>query len=133
MGQVATLDTYAFNVLAAGVSSADWTLYYSLDGGAAWTSLGTLAGASVSAGAGSVGPTALSWLLTPLGLRSAAVDFLLDPATTGATNGATTQRSVGFDNLVVNANVTQVPAPAPLSLLLLGVAVLAARRLGQIG
>ncbi|WP_058556584.1 hypothetical protein [Thiohalocapsa sp. ML1] len=116
VGQVATLDTYAFNNLPANVSSADWTLYYSLDGGAAWTSLSTFAGASANASAGTVGPTALSWLLTPLGLRSAAVDFLLDPVTTGAANGVTTQRSVGFDNLVVNANVTQVPVPAPLPL-----------------
>ncbi|MEK8022028.1 MAG: DM9 repeat-containing protein [Candidatus Parabeggiatoa sp.] len=99
--QTATVDTFVSSTLG-GSTSANWTLYYSLDGGKSYSSLGTLAGASRS-GKGSAGPINLTWDLSPIGNDIKSVDFILDPTSTGATNGVVNQRSTGFDNLTVNA------------------------------
>ncbi|MCH7227120.1 beta strand repeat-containing protein [Haloferula sp. A504] len=100
-GGAAVVDTYA-NTDQGSNTAADWTLYYSTDGGTSWTSLGTQTGQATAVN-GTFGPLGLSWDLTPVGIRTAPVDFILDPVATGATNGITSQRGVGFDNLVITA------------------------------
>lgn len=101
-GQEATVDTYAFSGLG-GTTSTNWTLYYSVDGGSSFTSLGTKEGQTANANSGLVGPQTISWDLTPIAVQSGKIDFLLDPVSTGATNGVINQRSTGFDNLIVKA------------------------------
>ena len=101
-GQEATVDTYAFSGLG-GTTSTNWTLYYSVDGGSSFTSLGTKEGQTANADSGLVGPQTISWDLTPIAVQSGKIDFLLDPVSTGATNGVINQRSTGFDNLIVKA------------------------------
>jgi hypothetical protein len=130
-GENATIDTYALNTLG-GVSSTDWILYFSLDGGTSYTSLGTFAGQSATASAGLTGPLQLSWSLDTIGVQTGTVDFLIDPVSTGGTNGAVSQRSTGFDNLLINATVTtsntQVPEPSSiLALFGLGLGFLATK------
>lgn len=99
-GGIAVVDTYAFTSLSSN-TAADWTLYFSLDGGSSWTSLGTLTGAATSnATTQTVG---LNWDLSPIGNQTGSVDFILDPVSTGDTNGSDGQRRVGFDNLVITA------------------------------
>ena len=113
-GQNASIDTYAFNGLG-GFSSTDWSLYFSLDGGNSYTSLGTIAGQSAGTRAGTTGPQNIAWSLDPIGVQTGTIDFLLDPVSTERTNGVVRQRSTGFDNLVVNASVettsTEIPEP----------------------
>ena len=103
-GGTAVIDTYAnHDASLGGTVTADWTLYYSTDGGSSWTSLGTLTGAGTTGSGQFVGPVGLSWDLSSLGNQTAPVDFILDPVSTGSTNGSDAQRGVGFDNLVVTA------------------------------
>lgn len=103
-GGVAVIDTYAFSGLG-GTTSANWTLYYSIDGGTNWTVLGEAQQGAAQLGTGSTGPVGLSWDLTPVGSQSAAVDFILDPSTIGyGVNGVFNQRDVGYDNLVISAS-----------------------------
>lgn len=129
VGQTASIDTYSFiNTAQVGTnpSTTNWTLYYRLNGGSSYTSLGTLAGASAST-TGTTGPTFLSWALDALGTQTETVSFLLDPVSTGGTNGAVLQRSTGFDNLIVEANViptTSEPVLEPLTILGAGTAVM---------
>ena len=54
-GGVATVDTYAYCDLVNSATSGTFELYWSNDGGSSWTSLGSLAGASISSGAGNAG------------------------------------------------------------------------------
>lgn len=103
-GGTAVIDTYANHSTGlGGTVTADWTLYYSTDGGSSWTSLGTFAGAGTTGPGQVVGPVGLSWDLSSLGNQTAPVDFILDPVSTGSTNGSDGQRGVGFDNLVLTA------------------------------
>ena len=83
------IDTYA-NTTISGTSSTDWTLYYSTDGGTSWTSLGTSTGAASSGGVSS--PLGISWDLSSIGIVTTPVDFILDPVSTGGTNGSVDQR-----------------------------------------
>lgn len=107
--QSATVDTFVSSTIT-GTTSANWTLYYSLDGGNSYSSLETLAGASRS-GSGSAGPKKLTWSLSPIGNGVERVDFILDPTTTGfLANGVFDQRGTSFDNLTVNANIND-PVP----------------------
>lgn len=102
-GGTAVIDTYAFTTLG-GTTSADWTLYYSTNAGTTWNSLGTPQQGATLSGAGFSGPTGLSWDLSAIGSQSDVVDFILDPSSVNyATNGAESQRHIGFDNLVVTA------------------------------
>jgi len=102
-GGTAVVDTYAFSILG-GTTSANWTLYYSTDGGANWSALGEAQQGAAQLGGGSTGPVGLSWDLTAVGSQSAAVDFILDPSTIGYdANGVFNQRDVGYDNLVISA------------------------------
>ncbi len=110
-GATASLDSYAASGLT-GTTSADWTLYHSTNGGASWTSLGTQAGASIG-GAGSAGPVPLVWDLSPIGSVAGEVRFLLDPVSTGSTNGTAAQRSIGFDNFVIGVSSIAPPADPP--------------------
>ena len=48
------MDTYAYSTLSSNPTSGTFELYWSNDGGSSWTSLGSLAGASVSS-AGNAG------------------------------------------------------------------------------
>ncbi len=126
-GQTASIDTYAFNSLGSGTSATDWTLYFSLDGGSSFSSLGTFAGATAGPSAGTTGPVALSWSLDSLGTQTGTVTFLLDPVSTAQTNGVVEQRATGFDNLLVEAEViptTSEPVPEPLTILGAGTAVI---------
>ncbi len=109
-GQLATADTFAEGTGLGGTVSADWTLYYSLDGGVNWTSLGTETGASIGGNGGESAATAVSWSLTSIGTQT-SVAFLLDPVSTGSTNGNVSQRGVAVGNLEVNATVTAIPEP----------------------
>lgn len=102
-GGEAVVQTYAINGIA-GNNQTDWTLYFSLDDGSTWTSLGTLAGAGID-GLGESGPVELRWDLSPVGTHNRAVSFILDPVATGATNGSAAQRGLGFDNLYVTLGV----------------------------
>lgn len=98
----ALLESYSGSSLAGEVS-ADWTLYYSTASNLTWQSLGTQSGAnSVTHGGG---PTLLTWDLAPIGSQTAPVAFLLDPQSTGATNGSVGQRWIGFDNLTVMGSI----------------------------
>ncbi|BCX46121.1 hypothetical protein HAHE_00290 [Haloferula helveola] len=99
-GGIALVDTYAFTNLGSN-TAADWTLYYSTDGGATWTSLGTSSGAATSDGLSL--PIGLSWDLSTIGNATVPVTFLLDPVSTGGTNGSAAQRSIGFDNFLISA------------------------------
>lgn len=101
-GEEATVDTYAFNGLG-GTSATNWTLYFSLDGGTSYTSLGTFTGQAAGSNSGLQGPTPLTWDLTSIGTQTGVIDFLIDPVSTADTNGAVGQRATGFDNLVINA------------------------------
>jgi autotransporter-associated beta strand protein len=101
-GGSAVMDTFAFATGVAGTTAANWTLYYSADAGATWTSLGTAVGASLAAD-GAAGPLGIAWDLTTIGVRTGPVRFAIDAVSTGASNGTAAQRSVGFDNLVVSA------------------------------
>lgn len=99
-GGSATLDTYAWSNLG-GNTSANWTLYFSPDDGASWTSLGTRPGALIT-GSGTAGPHQLDWDLSQIGNPTGPVRIILDPSTAGfATNGAIGQRAVGCDILVL--------------------------------
>lgn len=110
-GQSATADTFARGA-GSGTTSADWTLYYSSDG-TAWTSLGTVAGASKGGGAG-VEHESVSWDLSAIGTQT-EIHFLLDPQSTGGTNGSEGQRGIAVGNIEINANV--IPEPSTLALL----------------
>ncbi|MCB1131549.1 MAG: choice-of-anchor D domain-containing protein, partial [Verrucomicrobiae bacterium] len=101
-GGTAAIDTYARTDQGSN-TAADWTLYYSTDGGSVWSSLGTLAGAATGTTNGTTGPIGLRWDLSSIGSQAGPVQFILDPVSTGATNGVATQRSVGFDNLFITA------------------------------
>ncbi|MCP5532867.1 MAG: hypothetical protein H7A49_16875 [Akkermansiaceae bacterium] len=103
-GQVATADTFAEGTGLGGTVSADWTLYFSLDGGTSWTSLGAKTGASIGGSGGESAATAVSWDLTAIGTQT-SVSFLLDPVSTGSTNGNVSQRGVAVGNIEVNAVV----------------------------
>jgi len=98
-GGTAVVDTYAATDQLTN-TGADWTLYYSLDGGSSWTSLGTLTGATTTSTTEVLG---LKWDLSPIGNQTIPVDFIIDPVSTGNTNGTANQRRVGFDNLIVTA------------------------------
>lgn len=103
-GGFAVIDTYAnINLTTPNNTAADWTLYYSINGGTTWTSLGTQAGQATAVN-GTFGPLGLTWDLSPIGNVTSAVDFILDPVATGGTNGTVGQRGVGFDNLVITAS-----------------------------
>ncbi len=52
------------------------------------------------------------WDLSVIGVQT-AVGFLVDPRSTGGTNGINAQRGTGFDNLVVNANVQTTATTTP--------------------
>ncbi|MBK1825961.1 beta strand repeat-containing protein [Haloferula rosea] len=106
-GGTASFDAYTFNILG-GTVSVDWTLYYSMDGGSSWTALTTQAG---TASAGGTATVPLSWDLTSIGSRTTAVDFALDPVSTGSTNGSDGQRHVGVDNLIITAGSVGMVAP----------------------
>lgn len=108
-GHDATVDTYSANSGVGSTTSTDWTLYYSLNGGTSWSSLGTSAGATSTGTPSSSGPVALTWDLDAIGAVTSAVEFIIDPVSTGGTNGAASQRRTGMDNLTVNATVTTVP------------------------
>jgi hypothetical protein len=99
-GGTAVIDTYADTDLGTN-TAANWSLYYSTDGGSTWTFLSFAAGASTTNGRSA--PLGVSWDLTPIGNQTVPVIFALDPVSTGNTNGAVGQRSVGFDNLIVTA------------------------------
>lgn len=106
-GGSATVDTFANSSL--GLTTAEWTLYYSTDGGTSWTSLGSFAGAETTTGL--AGPVALTWDLTAIGSQSGPVTFAIDPVNSGANNGNSAQRGVGFDNLEVVANTVTAGSP----------------------
>lgn len=125
-GNSATVDTYANQGGLGGTVSADWTLYFSTDGGTSWTSLGTNAGAATTGGNQNIGPVALSWDLSAIGSQTSAIDLIIDPVSTAATNGNVAQRGVSFDNLVVNADV--IPEPSSSLLGLLGLSLALRRR-----
>jgi hypothetical protein len=120
----ATVDTYANHGAGlGGTVSADWTLYFSTDGGSSWTSLGTNAGAATNGASQNIGPVPLSWDLSPIGTQTSAVALIIDPVSTGSTNGNVAQRGVSFDNLVVNADVIPEPSAGLLALLGLNLAL----------
>lgn len=102
-GGEAVVQTYAINGIA-GNNQTDWTLYFSLDEGTTWTSLGTFAGAGID-GVGESGPVEIRWDLTPIGTQNRSVAFILDPVAIGANNGSAAQRGLGFDNLYVTLGV----------------------------
>ena len=101
VGQTASIDTYAVSTLS-NTTSANWTLYYSIDG-SAYQSLGTYQGKSIVRNGYVTSPKALSWNLSPIGVTSGTVSFILDPVAIGGTNGVVKQRCIGFDQLVVKA------------------------------
>jgi hypothetical protein len=134
-GQSATLDTYAFRSITTS-SGGNWALFFSTNGGASFTQIGmTQTGASATTQSGGTapltinGPTSLTYDLTPIGVVNSGttVRFRLDPVASGAFNGATSQRSIGFDNLNVNATVL-VPEPSALAFVVLGALGLLVRR-----
>lgn len=100
-GGSAVIDTYA-NTDLGNNTAADWTLYYSIDSGSTWSSLGTSAGQSTTTN-GTKGPLGITWDLSVIGNQSSPVVFALDAVSTGNSNGTVTQRGVGFDNLVITA------------------------------
>jgi autotransporter-associated beta strand protein len=100
-GGSAVIDTYA-NTDLGNNTAADWTLYYSIDSGSTWFSLGTSAGQSTTTN-GTKGPLGITWDLSVIGNQSSPVLFALDAVSTGNSNGTVTQRGVGFDNLVITA------------------------------
>lgn len=104
-GGEAVVQTYAINGIG-GSNQTNWTLYFSLDGGTLWTSLGTFPGAGVE-GVGESGPLEIRWDLTPVGTQNSPVDFILDPVATGATNGSVAQRGLGFDNLYLTLGTSR--------------------------
>ena len=110
-GQNATVDTYAFNGIG-GTSATNWTLYFSLDDGVTYKSLGTFAGQTAGPNTLVEGPKVLTWDLTQIGTQTGAIDFLIDPVSTADINGVANQRATGFDNLVVNASVEPIPFEA---------------------
>lgn len=124
-GQTATADTFAEGTGLGGTVSADWTLYYSLNGGTSWTSLGSETGASIGGSGGESAATAVSWDLGAIGSQATVV-FLLDPSSTGATNGNVSQRGVAVGNLEVNATI--VPEPTASLLGTIGILTLMRRR-----
>jgi hypothetical protein len=99
-GGLAVVDTYASTTIG-GNTATDWTLYYSIDGGTTWLSLGTFPGAAT--GNGQSAPLSLGWDLSGIGNVTTPVGFILDPVSTGATNGTAAQRGTGFDNLILTA------------------------------
>lgn len=99
-GGTAVVDTYARNDQNS-FTGADWTLYYSVNGGT-WTSLGTQTGASQTP-SGISTPLGLAWNLDVIGKQTLPVAFLLDPLATDTANGTVIQRAIGFDNLTVSA------------------------------
>lgn len=127
-GQTASADTFADRSISSS-NGANYNLYFSLDGGSNWTQVGgTQVGASTS-GTTLTGPVQVVFDLSAIGQQTGTVDFLFDPVSTGAGNGTEAQRSIQFDNLVVNANIAAVPEPASTSLLgLAGMAMLLRRR-----
>lgn len=100
-GGAAVIDTYASTSLGDN-TAANWTLYYSTDSGSTWISLGTSAGQSTTTN-GTKGPLGITWDLSGIGNQTSEVLFALDAVATGNTNGAVSQRGVGFDNLVITA------------------------------
>lgn len=100
-GGSAVIDTYA-STDQGNNTAADWTLYYSIDNGVTWTSLGTLPGQSTTSN-GIKGPLGITWDLSVIGNQTAPVQFALDAVSTSNFNGSVTQRGVGFDNWVITA------------------------------
>lgn len=125
-GQMATADTFAEGTGLGGTVSANWTLYFSLNGGTTWTSLGAKTGASIGGSGGESAATSVSWDLSAIGTQT-SVAFLLDPVSTGSTNGNVSQRGVAVGNLEVNA-VVVVPEVGSAFLGSLGLFSLLRRR-----
>ncbi|MBK1856268.1 PEP-CTERM sorting domain-containing protein [Verrucomicrobiaceae bacterium 5K15] len=127
VGQSATADTFAEGTGLGGTVSADWSMYYSLNGGSSWTLLSSETGASISGSGGESAATGVSWDLSGIG-SVASVDFLIDPLSTGSTNGNVSQRGVGIGNIVVNADLAAVPEPSSSALLGLSAVAMMLRR-----
>jgi hypothetical protein len=125
-GQVATAETFAEGTGLGGSVSADWTLYFSLDGGSSWSALGTETGASIGGSGGESSATAVGWALSGIGASQTTVDFILDATSTGSTNGNVSQRGVAVGNFEVNAVI--VPEPAVSLLGAFGLLALLRRR-----
>lgn len=100
-----TIDTFATTSL--GAASANWSLYYSTNGGTSWNLIAGFPGASSAAGLSAAVP--ITWNLTSLGTVSGEIQFALDPVATSATNGVAVQRGIGFDNLVLTAAAVNPP------------------------
>lgn len=106
-GGALTIDTFATTSL--GGASADWSAYYSIDGGSSWTLLDTFVGASSSGGLSEATP--LSWDLSALGVQAGEIVFALDPVTTSGSNGNVFQRGIGFDNFEITATALGTATP----------------------
>jgi hypothetical protein len=134
-GQVATLDTYAFSTVTTG-SGGNWELL--ADIGSGHSTVGGIQTGATASTLGTVIHQAVSFDLSSLGVVSDIVYFRLNPIATGGTNGVTTQRSIGFDNLIINAavsdttvsdpNVSAVPEPGSFAIFGLSVFGLLFRR-----
>ncbi|MCP5548424.1 MAG: choice-of-anchor D domain-containing protein [Akkermansiaceae bacterium] len=100
-----SIDTYA--TTSIGGASANWSLYYSTNGGTTWSLIAGFPGASSTSGLSAATP--ITWDLSSLGTVSSEIQFALDPVATSSTNGVATQRGVGFDNLVLTAAAVNPP------------------------
>ena len=116
-------------LIGSGGVSADWSVYYSLDGGSSINLLSTQAGPSVPGSDGvsfNEADFGLTYDLTAVGSAVSNVEFYIDPVSTGRVNGSVGQRRVGIRDLQVNAIV--VPEPSALGGLFGLAALLVARR-----
>ncbi len=123
-GQIASATMSTWSSISTAQDGGTWSLYYSLNGGTTWNITSAQDGPDATVQSTEV-TASLSWNLNAIGTQSGQVDFLLD-AVSGGQGGFTTQRYLGFDDLIVNA--TAVPEPSSTALLGLGGLALMLRR-----
>jgi hypothetical protein len=104
------LDTYAFSTVTTG-SGGNWELL--ADIGSGHSTVGGIQTGATASTLGTVIHQAVSFDLSSLGVVSDSVVFRLNPIATGAFNGVVTQRSIGFDNLIINAAVSDTTVSDP--------------------
>jgi len=103
----ATVETGAHNDGWSNTRTS-YSMYWSDSASGPWTLLpGGGEGANIDNSGVNSGPITLSWDLQSIGDANGAVHFILDPMSTGATNGVVhNQRGISIDNVQVFLNLT---------------------------